>query len=738
MNKIQIYLLFLALCCSLSLQAQEQIGDNIIIENQEMKLVIGTDGKAKSLTHKASGQECLEEGVNASISALTEYRPYENELCLTYPAKERTFWSDRAYVEDGKLKIGFEEIAYTATISLNITPHYIGFKLTDLDYEIRKIGVKRKTEIDGFTLLRLPVKKRKFFGEWLNVIWDDEVAVNLLATDIYAKIDAEQREHFNFLSAEMEHRVKLMDVGAALITTTTDALLDRIDQLERDYDLPLGVEGRRSKSYAYSYYEMRGATPETIDEHIKYAKAGGFRIMSLYYPDFSTSMGTFPWNENYPNGMADLKKVTKKIKDAGMSPGFHMHYSKVAKNDPYVTPVPDPRLNLIRMFTLSKPLSKADTEIYVEENPEGSMMDKDRRFLKIGEELITYEGYTTERPYKFIGCERGALNTSSFDFAYGFKFGILDVDSWPLFIRLDQNTSIQDEIAERVASIRNEAGIDFVYFDGAEDVPYPYWHNVSKAQLILYNKLNPKPLVAEGALKSHFGWHILTRGNAFDIFRPEDIREAINTYPMRAGKYIAQDFTSINFGWLGCDAPSEHTIGMQPDMYEYVCSRGAAWDSPISMVAKLGDMRSNPRTADNLEVIRNWENARIANFFSKEQKEELKRTDQEHILLVNEKGEYELYPYWQVKDVAQKSEDVRAFVFERNRKTWVVFWHRLGDATLKLGPVQAKVSLYDRIGKKVSVKNTKNGIEVPVGKRRFLEVDLPKDEVVKLLEKATL
>lgn len=733
--------IFFLLCLSFltsALFAQVK-SEDIVIENSEMRLVIGSDAKAKSLIYKATGEECLDTDAIVPISGITEYRPYDNELFLTYPAKERTFWSDTAYLDGDKLMVGYETIAYTATISLNITDGYIGFKLTHLDYVVEEMGVKRRTDIDEFVLMQLPIKKRKHFGEWLNVMWDEDLAVNLLATDMYAKIDARQDKKYNLLYAAMESQVKLMDVGAALITTKTDNLLDRIDRLERDYDLPLGVEGRRSEHYPYSYYELRGATPETIDEHIAYAKKGGFRMMVIYYPDFSTTMGHFPWNKDYPNGMEDLKKVIGKIKAAGMIAGFHIHYNKVERHDAYVTPVPDPRLNLVRMFTLSKPITTESTEIFVEENPEGCTLAKDRRILKIGNELITYENYTTTPPYKFTGCERGALNTTKYAFDYGFKFGLLDVDTWVKFIRVDQNTSIQEELAQNIAYLRNESGIDFVYFDGAEDVHTPYWYNVSRSQMKVYEKLDPKPLVSEGAIKSHFGWHILTRGNAFDIFLPEHIRPATDRYPLAAAEYIAQDFTSINFGWMGTTAPSDRTIGMQPDMYEYVCSRGTAWDGPISIVAKLNELRNHPRTDDNLEVMKNWEDARIQGYFTAEQKEELKRRGQEHILLRDEKGNFEMLPYEEIQEPAGKGKDVKAFVLERKGKAWLVYWHIRGEGTLTLDVNPSEVKLYSKIGKRASFKKAKGQVILPIDNRKYVEFNNKTiDEVKALVKQAVL
>jgi hypothetical protein len=712
--------------------------DAIVIENAEFRLIIGRDAKAISLIHKPSGQECLQKGIHTPVFALTQYRPYDNEIFLTYPAKTKTFYADTVYRKGNDLIVGFELEAHKATIGLNINDDYIGFTLKNIDYEIGTMGIKRPTEIDEFTLLQLPIRDREYFGEWLNVIWDKDIAVNILATDPYSKIDAISNQGSHLLQAGMETKVKLLGVGAALITTTKDKLLNRIDKVEKDFNLPRGVQSRRNQTYKYSYYELRNVTPQNIDEHIAYAKLGGFKIMVIYYNDFATSTGHFSWNSNFPKGMANLQMVTKKIKDAGMIPGFHMHYNKASKNDLYITPVPDSRLNLVRIFTLRESIDKRSTVISVEENPEGCTLENERRFLKLGNELITFEQYTTIPPYQFVGCKRGAISTKPYEFEKGFKFGLLDVDTWPKFIRFDQYTSIQQEVAERLGKIYADAGFRFVYFDGAEDVNQPYWFTVSKSQLAVYDCLKPSPLFSEGAIKSHFSWHILTRGNAFDVFPPESIKQATRKYPAAEAKYIAQDFSSINFGWIDYRAPDSTTIGMQPDMFEYVCSRGAAWDCPISMMGYLDQLNSHPRTHDNLEVIRRWEEARINNFFSDEQKKSLQNLSQEHILLINERGGFELCPYKQITDVAGAGSSIRAFIFNRSGKTYVVYWHSSGEGKLKLSMNPTNVHLFKELGIEIPMQKDNSEIIIPVGDRRYLEFSLPEEEAISIFRGAKL
>jgi hypothetical protein len=214
----------------------------IVIENREMRLIIGCNGKAQSLIHKGSGQECLITGTNTPIFSITQYRPYDNELQLAYPAKQRTFPADSVYREGDNLIVTFEQLNDVATIGLKITDDYIGFTLKKLDYDTSGYRKRIKTPVDELTLLQLPVRIRENFGEWLNVVWDNNVAVNLLGTDPFAQIDAVKYNSYHLLMAKAISEVKSIGTGAALITTSKNNLLNCIDKVEQDFNLPRGVE----------------------------------------------------------------------------------------------------------------------------------------------------------------------------------------------------------------------------------------------------------------------------------------------------------------------------------------------------------------------------------------------------------------------------------------------------------------------------------------------------------------
>jgi hypothetical protein len=714
-----------------------EAGD-VILENAEMKLVIGKNGLARSLVHKPTSQECLAQGTDVPVFTVTQYRPYDNELQLAFPAKSKSFTAAFVKHEADHLLVGFELVDYVATIRLRITDAYIAFNLEKLEYTGGDLfRPKQKTPIDETVFLQLPVRRRINFGEWLNVMWDDEVAVSVLGTDPYAKIDAEPCDHYHMFKAGTVDEVKTEGVGAALITTATKNLLARVAQVEEDFALPRGVESRRHKEYKHSYYELREVTPKDIDRHLEFAKRGGFRAVDVYYQAFAKTSGHYPWNDEYPNKMDDLKLVVHKIEAAGMIPGIHLHYNKAHKEDAYVSPVPDPRLNVCQLFTLAVPLDASAEIINVEENPRRCTLDDERRILKIESELITYENYTPEPPYRFIGCARGALNTHPASYNIGAKIALLDVDTWPAFVRFSQNTSIQEEVAERLAEIYRDAGFQWVYFDGAEDVPIPYWFTVSRSQWLVYRKLKPEPLFGEGACKSHFSWHMLTRGNAFDVFMPEVMKAATRAHPAAEAPRIARDFTSLNFGWVGYWAPSTKTIGTQPDMLEYVTSRAAAWDCPISLNGELDALEAHPRTADNLEVIKRWEDVRASNWLTVAHKQALRNLDQEHTLLINEKGDFELLPYDQIPNAAKGNNAASAFVFERHGRTHVVYWHTFGQARLDLPLRASRVCLFREIGKQADAQATSSGVRVPLAGRHYLEcIELSRADVIRAFQQA--
>ncbi len=713
---------------------------SIIIENSAFRLELTEECITKSLICKATGEECLEQDKNIPLFSLTEDRPFNNEIKLAHPNKRTIFNANRVRREENKLIVGFELITFEAVIEVTEASDYISFTLSDFiikpeDFEGLKMTPPPVAE---FRLIQLPIKNRLNFGEWLNVMWDEKTAVNVLANSPYARIDSEKRDGFRIMTADAVKGIKLKGCSATLIASASDNLLNVIESVENDYNLPKGVASRRCDKINASAYWTDNATPLSIDKHIEYAKSAGFSMMLLYYTCCFKEdhpykrCNEFDWRDEYPNKIDDLKEMLKKIKDAGITPGLHILHTHIGRLTAYVTPVADHRLNLTRHFTLSKALGIDDTEIFVEENPEGSVTHEDCRVLKFGGELIYYQDYSTEYPYRFTGCKRGHWNTNVITHELGQIGGILDVSEYGAgSIYLNQESSLQDEIADKLAEIYN-AGFEYIYFDGSEGTNPPFEFHVSNAQYRVYKKAEKAPLYCEGAAKSHFGWHMISGGNAFDAFPMPIFKEKIAEHPFAEAPEMQKDFTRVNFGWWSY---AENTM---PDIYEYGTSKAASYNCPVTMQSNPKKFESNPRTSDNFEVIRRWEDVRAKKWLTDEQKLMLRDPNKEFILLINENGNYELIEYSRINLPENICEDITAYTFNRQDKTYIVLWHTKGDALLRL-PFDSEYSYTSQLGgEEITVSRDGKYILLPVAGRRYFSSDVAKDTIIKAFCSATL
>ena len=728
-----------------------EMHSDIIIENPQFRLILGCDCTVKSLLHKASNRECAAGEEEVKLFSVTQERPFHNEVKLTYMNKKTTFQANRVRREGDQLIVGFEIIPYEAVVRIACKDAYITFTLQEFLVDRSEYGILllELPPVLSFRLLQLPLKHTENFGPWLNVSWNGQVAVNVLATSPYEMIDSEANKHCRILTAEARRDIKLLGTTAALIVTDTDSLLDAVGAVEEDFDLPRGVQSRRDALTYASIYAGMQVKPDNIDEHIARAKQGGFRLFRIYISsliggcrgdctdcDGYAHFGDYDdgsFRDEYPNDIADLKTIVDKIKAAGMIPGFHFLHTFVGHNSHYFAPKVDPRVNIKRYFSLSKPLGKEDTVVYVDRSTVGCPTDDKCRVLNFGGELIHYDGFTTQPPYCFTGCRRGYLSTDVQCHEAGLIGGILDVCEYGgSNSYINQNTDLQDEIAEAIARLY-DCGFEYVYYDGSEGVHAPYEFHVPNAQYRVYKKLGKAPLFCEGAAKAHFSWHMLSGGNAFDVFPTMVFKAMIDKHPFAEAEMMAKDFTRVNFGWWQAYADT------QPDTFEYGNSRAMGWNCPITLMGTLPEFNANPRMDDVFEVLRRWEDVRAKNWLTPEQRGLLKQPGQEYTLLINEHGDYELVPYSLLPEAAGGDPSVRVYTFTRCGKNYAVCWSPTGKATMCL-PLKAADLHYEKElgGQLLPMEEAADGLRLSVEGRAYLSTSLPMDQLTAALNAATI
>lgn len=732
-----------------------------VLETDNLRLSLSADAKLTGLTSKPDGIEL------AAAAAAKE------PIAMVFRGEEE-FPATSLKLDGDRMTVGFETAGVTAVFDITKKKEYLAFKLASLTGE----------PVDRIEFMRLAVKPKPHVGYWINTIYDDRFGVCLCAanpaTDAVIlpralTIDESRPEVFDAMSAERlaerdhflirgfaEKAVCLEGAEVVLFGFSrpegidfldpADPFLDVMEVVERDYGMPSGAKFRRDSAQSASWLEVSGATTANIDQYIEMAKRGGFRILKINWSDFSSGPGHYTWNDPYPNGMADLKAVVDRIHAAGLKSGLHLHYCKATKQDAYVTPIPDDRLGKVRHFTLANDIDEKQDTIAVNEDPAGCTKDAGRCILKLGRELVCYKDYTTEPPFRFTGCERGHLQTTAAAHDAKAPMALLDVDSWPLFIRYAQDNDIQDETGRRFAKIHAQGGpFDMIYFDGAEDVPDPLWHHVPNAQLRMFRLLDPVPVLCEAAVNGHYNWHMNPRSNAYDAVDAKVYKSFCQKVIARTAPLRATDFSRCAFGWL-------YGFEYTPDTLEYVTSRAAAWDCPCCyLIPSLATIKANPRWEDCLDVIKIWEdiradkkltdahrtmlrtlgpecyrdcdacehhifnNVRNEPGLSDAARKKLLEPDQEHHLFRNETGECELVEIHPIPSVL--FDTLTAYWFARASRpgdTYVLIWSKAGSTDLRLPVAGEQFVAMRPFGEAIEVQSKDKESTVEVCRRMYL------------------
>ncbi len=698
-----------------------ETAESYVIRNENAVFTVGKNGSALSLKLTAFDEELLCDS-NTPLFTVTQDRFFDNELKLMHTAREVTAVSTGLRYKNGKFTVSFDTVPYEAVIDIEDKGSYFVFTLNDFLFpeDVYKWLYIEKPPATKFRFLQLHLKERKYFGEWMNVCHDDKACVAVMGTTPKAIIGSKKTEKGYLLFSEACKGILFKGCSCILSACKKDDFLDITEKFENDFNLPQGVKSRRCDKINASAYWVWDATPFNIDEHIENALKGGFSQMLMYYTCFVKEQGSYrlcgnyELREEYKNGLSDIKDMIKKIEARGISAGLHFLHSHIGLDSCYFTPEADRRVMHRQLFTLSQGIDEYETEIFVDQYPYEAELPEKCRILRIGTELIHYDSCSDTYPYCYSGCKRGYNGTSPQKHPVGTGGGVVFISEFGASSGYcDQNSSLQDEIAEKIARIYNQ-GFRFIYMDGSEGVNAPYEYQLPFAQQRVYDKLIPPPIYCEASAKGHFSWHILSGGNAFDIFPTDIFKAMINKYPLFEAPNMKMDFTRLNFGWWGYFKDS------RPDVFEYGASHAAGFDCPVTIQSNLVTIRENKRSRDNLEVLKRWEDARKYKLLTEEQKKMIRTPGREFTLIKDFKGEYELTEYFEIKTPVK---DITVFRFTRKGKNILMLCHNTDECKIFIPTQLLRIS--DEIeGKSINIEFTENGTLIPVSDRCYLETEL--------------
>ena len=563
----------------------------VTIENETVRIVLGEDGRCKSLLEKATGRQWL--------------RPSPGHFF--YLKKQGKLFAGTKLASDGdKLAVHFADSGLGAVYRLTVRPRYFIVALEQIDGD-------GAGEVEEIGLGRLEPAIDENIGWWLSVRWNEQFACCALGLS--------DRVNTSNVGAIVYRQFGMTGQQAAFVAVPTKDLLDVIEQIQRECNLPsprIGGQWAKRCEDVRRGYLFVDMTEQNVDEAIRYAKLGHFGYIMTYDGTWASSLGSYPINlKNFPRGEESLKATIDKCHAAGLKVGMHMLTSFVGKNDPLVRPKPDPRL-----LKDAEAVLAADIDAQVQEIPSATPLDQfplspafygdERQGLDIliDDEIIHYR-QIDHQGRKFLRCVRGFAGTTAAPHKAGAKIHHL-VERYGCYL-VDLRTSLKDELAERVAGVFNRCGFDMIYFDGGEcnAANGPYWYWVSQQQMAIYNRIR-RDILVQGSGGTPWTWHIFARG-ACDDFAAVAVKQYLDYHKIAdSWMHYTRSFMPAELGWWGFFDDQPNHPATTPDEVEYYAIRMIALDTPVSLETTMAALKRHGRTDELLELLGRYERLRLS------------------------------------------------------------------------------------------------------------------------------
>ncbi len=396
-----------------------------------------------------------------------------------------------------------------------------------------------------------------------------------------------------------------------------------------------GVWVKESKETNRAYV-ISPFSEEDVDLMISYTKKAGLR--SLYHEDPFETWGHFKLKKEYfPHGVAGLKMCVDKARAAGLNMGVHTLTNFITPNDKFVTPVPDRRLVITGSAQLDRDISATDAEIAISDNQMIlNQKNSTLNTVRIGDELIRYSHVSEAAPFILYDCQRGSFGTQASVHARGDTIVKLLDFAYKTFY---PNWEMQKDMVRNIANLINKTGITQMGFDGHEGCTATGQGDYAMDQYALdwYNLVDHVVVNSSSRLK-HFYWHINHFINWGEPWYG-GFRESQTDRRFKVQPFLERNYLKNMLGWFMI---TKTTI---PSDVEWMMAKAAGYNAGFALVLRRPELENNPNKNELLDLIRIWEEARLAGVFSKEQREQLKDMNNEFHLEKLDENSWVLHPF---------------------------------------------------------------------------------------------
>lgn len=314
-------------------------------------------------------------------------------------------------------------------------------------------------------------------------------------------------------------------------------------------------------------------------------------------------------------------------------------------NNSDVAPVPSDSLAIMQRTLITKDLTDQDTVITVADrayfNEFGGWEGNHTNVLKIGKELIEYNGISESKPYTFLHIKRGLYGTKRGTYRKGTTIVKLQPNCYRGFV---PDMNLQKVYADYYGKWLTEGGMDYIDFDGLESCMYQGQGQYSFKQFFrklfdTYAKNGGDYLRVMGSAVYEGNWHYMSVcnvGGGNNMFNPVLNQWGIEGKDMRyvfEGSYLPATFgiVDLHSDWSLYDA-------------ENLEAKSIGWNATYMLGLSQHAVENCPEKNNIFKAYRAWENARALNIFTKTVKERLKDLNYKFHLVQNGEKSFVLYP----------------------------------------------------------------------------------------------
>lgn len=332
------------------------------------------------------------------------------------------------------------------------------------------------------------------------------------------------------------------------------------------------------------------------------------------------------------------------IQKSGIRYGLHTLCEFLQPGSSDVSPVPSDSLAIMQRTTLTRDIAAEDSIITVADtahfNEFGGWEGNHTNVLKIGKELIEYDGITRTWPYTFLKIKRGFHNTVR----EAYKAGTTIVKLQPNCYRgFAPDMNLQDIYADYYGKWLTDGGMDYIDFDGLESCMYQGHGQYSFKRFFRglfdsYYRNGGKYLRVMGSAVQEGSWHYMSVcnvGGGNNMFDPVHNKWGIEGKDMR---YVFESsYFPATFGiqYLDSDWSLYDVENLQ--------AKSIGWNATYMLGLSQQSVEASGLKPEIFKAYKVWENARAAGVFTRAQKEKLKDMSCKFHLEQNNASAFTLY-----------------------------------------------------------------------------------------------